>query len=160
MKTLLLTFLLLFLSTLSIKAQMIEIPDSWNVYQGEYSGKPLLVRANIGLIDFSAKNKYPVRLGIAIPLNESDKDGLPTQKEQENLNTIEDSLFSSVEVENHTIVALIITTNGMREFVLYSESVDKAKKIASNLKSMVNTHEIQSYTEEDSSWSTYNQFAQ
>jgi hypothetical protein len=99
-------------------------------------------------------------LGIAIPLNESDKDGLPTQKEQENLNTIEDSLFSSVEVENHTIVALIITTNGMREFVLYSESVDKAKKIASNLKSMVNTHEIQSYTEEDSSWSTYNQFAQ
>ena len=102
--------------------------------------------------------EFPYRVGIAVPFLLPQSDGLPNGEENFDFNEIEDTMFDLFQKDNEAIVCAIITTGGMREFVIYSSSnkiVDKVKQ----LKSKFSKYDFQNYVSEDKKWDGYKEWA-
>lgn len=133
--------------------------DNWAVSQGERNRKPLFVRVNTSASSYVGHPDLPVRVGVAVPLLAANEHGLPGDVESGQLETIEASLFSAIQAGGIGRIVLIITTNGMREFVAYARSKEAGEAGVSRARATVKTHKLQSYTAPDPEWKVFRQFA-
>lgn len=108
---------------------------------------------------YAGQPELPVRLGIAVPLLAGDERGLPRNEEAAQLDSIEDALFGAVESSGIGRIVLVITTNGMREFVAYTRSKEAAEGAVSRARAAVKTHRIQHYTAPDPKWELFRDFS-
>jgi hypothetical protein len=131
--------------------------DEWSVGQGEHDGKPMIVRKNTSAGSYARHPELPFRLGVAIPLRDPDPRGFPTNAEAETLNEIEDRLCSALGANGRLVV--VISTNGMREFISYARSAEIAERAVAQVRAGTKTHEVQHYVEPDPKWQVYDQFA-
>ena len=136
-----------------------QIPDGpWTVAQGEYEGRPMIVRINTGAASLVGDERFGHRIGVAVPLHNPTPDGLPTAQEAGVLNDIEDALALALTADGSAVPVVATTTSGMREFVFYTSepaSVDSRLQI---LHQKVASHELQLVVEEDVRWEVYQQF--
>jgi len=135
-----------------------SIPESWTILKGENDGKPMLIRKNVGLDKIAGNRNYSISCGIAFELLFPDENGLPIIENEPELNNLEDEIFQIYESDLNSIVALIITTSGFREFVLYTKDAKEFMTRLKELKSKYNQYELTNYTQKDKNWSTYNSF--
>jgi hypothetical protein len=131
---------------------------SWSVAQGQYNGAPLFVRIRQGARAVFAGGAYMHRVGIAVPLREPDRNGLPQGAEFNDLARIEDILASALEREGKSVHVLSITTNGMREYVFYTSDPDGVSGAFLTLQAQVRSHQLQLSIEPDPMWEVYGQF--
>lgn len=134
----------------------ITITDSWSLFEGKYNNSPMIVRKNFGVKELVAHRDLPCHVGFAIPLNNPNKNGLPTEHENVVLSQIEDILLDALK--NSAVLVLVITTNRMREFVFYSNSSDDIIRWYENGNQKIKDHQIQIAVEVDKSWGVYKQF--
>jgi hypothetical protein len=135
-----------------------ELPreSSWQVKQGQYEGRPLLVRLNMSVEPFRGHPELSHQIGIAIPFRAPDEQGMPSEAEFEELNQIEDLLFDALEIATRSIVVAVITTKGMREFVIYAREPAEIRERLLALKARITSaHEVQMISRPDPSWSTF-----
>jgi hypothetical protein len=138
-----------------------ELPreGSWQVTQGQYDGKPLVVRLNVAVDRFRAHPDLGYQVGVAIPFTAPDERGLPQGEELEELNRIEDHIFATLQIACRSVVAAVITTNGMREFVLYAHDPAEIEAKHGLLKTLVESqHEVQLMIQPDPTWRVFAQF--
>jgi hypothetical protein len=136
----------------------LNVEDSWTVCEGEYKGKPLVARVNTGLKSLAADSRYQHRIGVAIPFMTAGDDGLPSGEESWQVSEIEDLIATALEEHHESLFAIVITTNGIREFVFYTSDPDAAEKKLAALAKKIESHQIQSVTHSDADWSVYHQF--
>src|SRR5436305_7656170 len=91
----------------------LKVEDSWTVYEGEYNGKPLIARVNIGLQPLVGDSRYQHRIGVAVPFNSAGEDGFPSGEESWKMSEIEDLLAAELERHHESLFAVVITTGGM-----------------------------------------------
>ena len=105
----------------------IHVKGMWSVLQGNHNGKPILIRLRTIAKELVGDKRYPYRVRIAMPFNHQDKKGMPTSEENQHLDSIEDEIGRLFEDNNEAYICIIITTGGMREFVIYrtkNEGID------------------------------------
>ncbi len=136
--------------------EFLPAEDRWTVAEGQHGGNRMLVRMNTSAKDYAEHPELPVRLGIAIPLHAPRPDGMPNDVETKQLGEIEDRLFGALGASGR--VVLIISTNGMREFVSYVRTPDDAARVAQSVRAATTTHEVQHYVESDPKWDLFGQF--
>lgn len=107
----------------------------------------------------SGHPEYRFRMGIAVPLNNPNQEGLPSNDEMEQLNIIEDSLTNHLEADQVSLEVLAITTGGMREFIFYTRNPKTAITLLETLQKEISSHELQHYVEDDPNWDLYKEFA-
>jgi hypothetical protein len=132
----------------------VSFEGSWMVVKGTQDEKPLIAR-----FDTSAeqlKGRYSIQVGVAIPLKEPTPEGLPTPAEDKQLSGIETTLLR--KVDEQSVLAGVITTGGMREFVLYTNSSTWLEAFHQALQAAVPTHEVQVIAKTDPDWSVYKSF--
>ena len=130
-----------------------------SVLKGERNGKPLFVRRNDSAAILTTHPEFRYRAGVAVPLNYPNEHGLPSENEMQELNVIEDSLTSQMEAGQQSIQVLVITTNGMREFVFYTRDSALINKVIERLRSKIKSHKVQAYVTEDPGWEVYETFS-
>ena len=144
----------------SLFKRISEYSDTWQIFQSEYEGKPISVRFREGLIEAGGHFDYPYQIGIATQLLNSTTEGLTTNDEAEELYKVEDALQLSLEVDDESVLSLIITTGGMREFVFYASKwqpeyfEEKVRKV----NSQYNNRVLQFMMQEDKEWGTFKNF--
>jgi len=131
----------------------------WAVLEGQHNGRIMIIRANEGLKGCIGHPEYPYRVGVAVPFVAPDGDGLPSSDEIPQLDSIEDTIFEVLSTDNESLVAVVITTGGMREFVLYTGAPEQVKLKFEKLKGMIETHRLQMIIEVDKSWKVYKEFS-
>lgn len=129
------------------------LTESWAVSQGTYDGKPLITRFNIGLRQAAGHAAYSIQIGVAVPLKAPDARGLPTSDESAELILIEEELERLVGTR--AILVGVITTSGMREFILYTGEGDWIAQFHQDLQAAVSHHEVQVMAQRDEDWATY-----
>lgn len=135
-----------------------KIQEEWSVNEGDNNGKPIFVRVNNWCSTIISKRVFVYRLGIAIKFKEKQMNGLLHRDEVGIFNLIEDDIFEIFQNKNFGVVSLIVTTNNMREFVLYLTSNNKVEEKILVLKKKYKEYEFQFYLEEDANWKLYNEF--
>lgn len=134
------------------------IPDAWAVGRGTHENKPIITRFNKGLRAVAGNPAFPIQIGIAVPFRNPREDGFPPSEEMAELNEIEDQIGRRFCAQNESLFAGVMTTGGMREFVLYtsneSASIEKRHKLAED----ITHHEIQFVLIHDPSWDVFKAF--
>jgi hypothetical protein len=124
----------------------IDIADEWSMFQGEYEGKSLIARVRTSAKDLIGHPSYTHQVGIAVPLNNPDQNGFPSGEESKQLNN------------NESLLVGIISTGGMREFVLYTTNPDEVQRKFGELKKETFTHALQLMIQPDKGWNVYRSF--
>lgn len=140
------------------KEEITTIPESWSILQGENNGKPMLIRKNVGCEKIAGNKKYSTGCGIAFQLKFPDENGLPNTEKEPELNTLEDDIFEIFESDLNSIVPMVITTSGFREYVIYTKNLTEFQNRLSKLKEKYKQYELTSYNKEDGNWETYKSF--
>lgn len=135
-----------------------SLEDSWSLAEATYNGRPMFLRINVGLKPLAGKPPFQHRFGVAIPLQVSNEHGLPTAEEAAVLNQIEDALLAAVLPSGQTKFALVITTNGFREFIFYTSQPADLVPIMERFKKETTSRQSQFYIRPDPTWGVYAQF--
>jgi Family of unknown function (DUF695) len=128
----------------------------WHVFEGQYDGRPLLARFNAALRDARDRSTFPIQIGVAVPLNAPDDRGMPSEAELAELAALEERVIKAAA--GHAVLVGSITTNSMREFVLYSQSPEWIESFDHALQAAVEGHEVQVMARSDPDWNVYGQF--
>jgi hypothetical protein len=132
-----------------------EYPENWSII--EESLNPTIIRVNMGYKDAIGHSDYPIKMGIAIPVEQHDDAVMDLKSEIEDI--LNDILF---QTGKGTTVAIITGLELPRfiEFLSYTKKggVD-FPKIHQDLKGKFKDYEIQMYAENDPKWLAYNSFA-
>jgi Family of unknown function (DUF695) len=120
------------------------------------TGRRLIVRANVGARHLAGHKRFGIKVGVAIPLNVPQDDGMPSNEEAEQLNTVEDQLVAGLD--GHAHLVLVLTTAGMREFVAYTGDGGWLPAFDQDLQTAVTTHEVQIDARTDPQWAAYRAF--
>ena len=129
---------------------------SWAEAAGDQFGEPMMVRLRTDLDGARDRDKWPVRVGIAVPYQSTEDTGLPAPGEAVALETVEQMVAATVG--DRAIKAIVITMGGMREYVLYSRSASWTDELSEELSTLVTTHHVRVVTDEDDGWSFYDSF--
>jgi hypothetical protein len=132
-----------------------DAPDTWSVLKGRYEGAPMMIRIRTGVEPAVGHPDFGVQIGIAVPFNVPQEDGLPTPEEGAQLDAIEDRLQQELETTRRAALVAVITTGAMREFVFYAQSADWVRAWAGAFIDSVDSHEIQVMSRPDQDWSVY-----
>jgi hypothetical protein len=138
---------------------MTTLPDGpWSVASGDSDGKPIFIRINTGASAVSKLPAFGHRVGIAVSLQAPDASGLPTPDEAATLSQIEEAVEAALRVGHETILVVVLTTGGMREFVLYSAAPQNIEAAIGTVQARFPSHEIQFYIQPDADWDAYASF--
>ena len=135
-----------------------EIQESWSVLTGENNGKPMFIRKNVACDKIAGNNNYPMSCGIAFKLLSPTKDGLPDIENEPELNSLEDDIFDFFESDLNSIIPIMVTTSGFREFVLYTKDIDEFNIRLEKLTQKYPKYELTTYNKPDKKWNTYKSF--
>jgi Family of unknown function (DUF695) len=132
-----------------------EYAESWSIITEKPN--PTIIRVNLGYKDAIGHPDYPVKMGIAVPVDVHDNVIMDVKSEMEEI--LNDILLIN---DSGAVVAIITGLEGQRffEFLSYTkkEGVDFAK-IHQILKDKFKDYEIQMYAETDIRWLAYKSFA-
>ena len=143
----------------SMHRDMTTLPDGpWSVARGENDGRPLLVRVNTGAAAAAKQIALAHRVGIAVLLHAPDSSGFPASDESATLSKIEDAIEAELRVGHDTILVVVLTTGGMREFLLYSAIPQDTESAVARVQAQFPNYEIQFYVQPDPDWDGYLSF--
>ena len=128
----------------------------WQVAEGTLEGRPIITRFNAAFAQSPDVGDYPIQIGIALPLNAANADGFPEEPEMRELSAAEQAIED--EAGDRAVLVGVITTGGMREFVLYTSTSDWIESFDHALQDLVPTHTVQVMAQRDPKWKTYRSF--
>ncbi len=138
--------------------KMPEIIENWSVLTSEYENKQLIIRRNDGTSIISGKGYLNYRTGISYKFLIQTENGLQSKEENQKINEIEDRIYEYFNNNVNSVVSLIITTNGFKEYVIYHNKENNINENFIKLKSSFTSYQLTGYTEEDKKWEVYNQY--
>ena len=132
-----------------------EYPENWSII--EESLNPTIIRVNMGYRDAVGHPDYPIKMGIAIPVEQHDEAVMDLKSEIEDI--LNNILFKT---DKGAVVAIITGLESPRfiEFLSYTQrgGID-FPKIHRDLKKKFEDYEVQMYAENDPKWDAYKSFA-
>lgn len=137
-------------------SRLLDQEGSWAEAVGDQFGEPMTVRLRTDLDGASDRDKWSVRIGVAVPYQATADTGMPAPGEAVALETVEQMVAAAVG--DRAIKAIVITMGGMREFVLYAKSSSWADELGQELSSLVTTHHVRVVTDDDDGWAFYDSF--
>jgi hypothetical protein len=132
--------------------------ERWAIFQGEYDGKPLIARINRSAKRYTRGKAYPYQVGCAVPFHQAAANGMPSESELADLAVLEDALRAELEANGKSFLVLVITTNGMREFVFYTSDAQFVEEQCKKVGDTVSSHDFQLIIQHDPNWSVYQRF--
>ena len=132
-----------------------DYPESWSIITEKIN--PTVIRINMGYKDAIGHPDYPIKMGIAIPVDAHDDATMELKIEIEDI--LNDILLKT---EDGAVVAIISGMEGQKfiEFLSYTKrsGIDFAK-IHEDLKDRFKDYDVQMYAANDVEWEAYKSFA-
>lgn len=96
----------------------------WGLAKSEVDGKPLIVRWDAAAKRRCPDRARPIKVTIGIACVDPRADGLPSSEDLDVFDAIEEAIFSELPRLAGTHPVLVLTANGMREWIAYARSHD------------------------------------
>ena len=113
----------------------------------------MIVRLNSSARSLIPGRRHGIRIDFTVSFLDADHRGMPSHAEQNELAAFED--YMETHVAGHAVLVAVITTSGMREFVLHTDSSDWIDGFHRDLAAALPTHKVQMLTQLDLDWTVY-----
>ena len=122
------------------------------------NGMPMIIRKNVGVEEIAGKGYLNYRSGISFNLTIRTENGLQSKKEEPIINKIEEDIFSRLNNNSTSIVAMVISSNNFKEYVVYHNNNVAFNETTHELQTKFTEYEFSTYTDNDKKWDVYSQF--
>jgi hypothetical protein len=129
---------------------------AWYIYRGGDAKGELHARFDHDAAPLAGRPEYEIQVGLAVPLLDPGPDGLPLDDELPALDAIERVVVE--EAGDRAVLVGVISTGGVREFVLYTGDGQWLEEFQGSVSAAVETHEIQMMARRDPEWLVYRAF--
>lgn len=136
---------------------MFQLQESWSIATLKHGGKEYIVRCNAWLWNKIGDPIYPYKVGIAIPIKETDDNGFPAKTANVKLGELENLIINEMQKNNESLFAGSITGGGIKEFFLYTSNPKEAKKKFNKIKKSFMELDLQLNIAEDKKWEVFTQ---
>jgi Family of unknown function (DUF695) len=99
-------------------------PTDWLLAQGERDGFPMIVRMANAYTGLAPVPAYGHHLIVSVRFPHRRPNGLPSSEDADALESIENQLCGLLEMGNESLCVLVITNNGLRDFIFYTRDVE------------------------------------
>jgi hypothetical protein len=113
----------------------------------------MLLRVDTAYRDEAARAGHPIRVGVALPINEPTDRGWPSGPEGEELQVAEDEVVRLVA--DRAVLVAVITGKNVRELVLQARDSEWVAEFHRAADEAIATHEVQVIAETDPDWEVY-----
>lgn len=127
-----------------------SIPDEWSVGEGVYDADQLVVRWNTSIASIRGHQDYPYQVGVAIPF--LPENGAPSRPSMERLAEFEETLIERVQAGFAGLVAAVLTTPRMREYLIYTQDPESTERQVERLRTEAPDLVVQSIVNRDPKW--------
>lgn len=125
--------------------------------QGVREGFPMFVRMANAFRELAPIPTYDHHLVISVRLRNPRPDGFPSPVEGEDLATLEMKVCGILEAGNDSICVLVVTNNGLRDFIFYTRDVAGAKRKTEEVLAVSNGYVAEFWIGPDEKWEVYQQ---
>ena len=152
---LILPFIFLLLSTLSLSAQ----EDYWDVYVTQKEGKPASVLLNMSLKQASPDKGLPFIVTTGVRFSNCTVDGLPAANEFDKLYKVSDSIVVTMKgTPYHKLVGTVTHNCTRLDYYYCSDTIGLREKLSSRYMLLFPTYKYHINIRQDSAWSGYLNF--
>jgi hypothetical protein len=138
----------------------IDLDSCWSNLRGEISGRPGYLRLNEGLRPLVGSPRYHGELIISVKLRQPDENGLPSEEELAVLDQFEDVLRPLLQEGMESLLAIVMTTDGFRDFIFYSGNLDSAvRRMQTALQPAFGHLQVDVSGRPDHDWTQFRRFA-
>jgi hypothetical protein len=133
----------------------------WVNMKGTIQGLPAYIRFDSTLKKIAPHPDYRHEILVTIAFNSAEEDGLPSSEDDLcEADDIEDLFKSRLEKDETAVLALILTTGGVRELYFYSSDPDSAiRRWEKFLQPRMETHQVEFAVRPDPAWEIFHKFA-
>jgi len=123
----------------------------WVLAKGTQDGHSLMMRFRQFSRDFP-KQEFPVRINMICDVKEQTESGLPTRSEYERLGRLEEHLMNTVEEDEDSVLAMVITSSGKREFIFQTSDAESFRERLSHVYDDAKDYQLNLMQSEDDDW--------
>jgi hypothetical protein len=102
-------------------------PDDWTLCRGERDGFPMIVRLANAYQGLAPVPGYDHHVIVSAQFRSPSQSGFPSSEEGDDLETFEENLCGLLEAGNDSLCTLVITNNGLRDFIFYTRDTEGVK---------------------------------
>ena len=132
--------------------------DRWLLAMGEREGFPMIVRMAEAYLGLAPLPEFNHRILVSVQMRNPRPDGFPSTEEGADLEALEVKLCGMLESGGDTLCALVITNNGVRDFIFQTRNVQRTKEELKRLGEIVRGFRAEIAIEPDPEWSIYGTF--
>jgi len=103
-------------------------PDDWSLCRGERDGLPMIVRLANAYQGLAPIPGYDNHVIVSARFRSPSASGFPSSEEGDDLEAFEETLCGYLESGNDSLCALVVTNNGLRDFIFYTRDVSGVQK--------------------------------
>lgn len=96
--------------------------DRWAIGQGKVNRKPLIARWDTDATQTCPDASRPIKITIGVQCPKPQPNGLPSKDDLAFLEAMEEAMFAELPTLAATQPVLVLTTNGMREWIIYAST--------------------------------------
>ncbi len=134
-------------------------PTDWLLAQGERDDFPMIVRMAEAYAGLAPVKGYKHHVIASVHFRNRREDGFPSSEEGDDLQTLEENLSFLLEAQNESLCVLVITNNGLRDFIFYTRNATDAREKLANNSDIFRGFVVEFAIEPDPDWSIYKAFS-
>jgi len=128
--------------------------NGWTIAEGHTGEYPFQVRFRSIPADLP-RSHFPQRLNIFWSMSEPDDRGYPSSEELVRLHAFEDRLVAAVEGDDFSVLCVVLTGRGEREFVFYTPDPQEFVQRLTQMPQEDEPYPIEIHANDDEDWEYY-----
>lgn len=124
---------------------------SWSIAEGKYQGRPVIIRFR----NFSQafpRARYPRRLNVFWKFANPMENDLPSPEDSARAEAFENRLVEAVETDDHSILSIVLTGKGLREYVFHTSNANEFLQRLTAMPQEKDRYPIEINSFEDEDW--------
>lgn len=134
-------------------------PDDWSIGQAERDGYPMIVRIANAFAGLAPIPDYNHHIIVSVHFRDRKPNGFPSSEEGDDLQNLEVGLCGELEAGNESLCVLVITNNGLRDFIFYTRDVEGARKRLDDNPQLYKGFVVEFAVEPARNWEIYQAFS-
>lgn len=133
-----------------------KLDNRWVIADGTLNDLPITIHSREDWQETADSGRFPICIQIAWHSAErNESNGHPSMHEMQKIEVFHHQIQSKLEHGGNTVIAMVITHDGVNQWVIYTNDIEQIKTDLSELTAPESGYPIEIVADEDPDWDTF-----
>lgn len=133
-----------------------KLDNRWVIADGTLNDLPITIHSREDWKETADSGHFPICIQIAWHSpDRNESNGHPSVTEMQKIEVFHHQIQSRFEQQGNTVIAMVITHDGVNQWVIYTDDIEQIKTEISQLTAPDSGYPIEVVADEDPEWETF-----